>query len=161
MKIVTENNLIKTGAMARRIGVPVKWLKDEAEAGTIPSLKAGKIFLFNPAVVESILMERANRRDEIESWIKAGLPNNDLWRISMTKEPDCKNYYNFKINYYNGVSGNIQTEILQNENNTNCNNYKDNKDVLKNRNIFQTLFAFIKISIAFLGLIKSFILKLL
>ncbi|MBN2589208.1 MAG: helix-turn-helix domain-containing protein [Sedimentisphaerales bacterium] len=101
------------------------------------------------------------RKDEIENWIKAGLPNKDIWRIIMKKEQDYKNNVNININNFNGVLGNVQSENLQNENNTNCNNFKNNKDVLKNRNIAQALFTFIKKSIGFLGLIKSFILKLL
>lgn len=55
----TKNSLLKAGPMARKIGVPVQWLKDEAEAKRIPSLKAGRVFLFDPQTTEQVLVERA------------------------------------------------------------------------------------------------------
>lgn len=59
------------GAMARRARVPAKWLRAEAEAGTIPHLRAGNVLLFDPVAVEQILVQRlresarkaANRAD--------------------------------------------------------------------------------------------------
>ena len=40
---------------AKRAGVPVKWLKEQAEAGIVPCLRAGNRWLFLPdAVAESI-----------------------------------------------------------------------------------------------------------
>ena len=47
--------------MARRLRVPVAWLRTEAETGRIPHLKAGKVLLFDPETVERILHERAQR----------------------------------------------------------------------------------------------------
>jgi hypothetical protein len=47
--------------MARRLRVPVRWLRDEAGAGRIPHLKAGKALLFDPETVERVLRERARR----------------------------------------------------------------------------------------------------
>lgn len=47
--------------MARRVGVPAKWLKAEAEAGRIPHVKAGKRYIFNAAAVARVLAERADR----------------------------------------------------------------------------------------------------
>jgi len=55
MKII-EKQLLKAGSTARKLGVPVSWLKAEAETGKIPHLKAGKVFLFNPDVVEQLLI---------------------------------------------------------------------------------------------------------
>jgi len=46
--------------MARRLFVPAKWLRDEAEASRLPHLKAGNVLLFNPEVVERVLIERAS-----------------------------------------------------------------------------------------------------
>jgi len=51
--------LLPVGPMARILRVPVKWLGEEAEAGRVPSLKAGTVFLFNPEAVERVLLERA------------------------------------------------------------------------------------------------------
>ncbi|MBX3410390.1 MAG: hypothetical protein KF859_10960 [Phycisphaeraceae bacterium] len=46
------------GAMARRLRVPAKWLRAEAEAGRIPHLRAGSALLFDPEVVERIVFDR-------------------------------------------------------------------------------------------------------
>ncbi len=54
-----KKNLLKVGVMARTIGVPVRWLRAEAEAGRIPSLKAENVHLFDPDVVINLLAERA------------------------------------------------------------------------------------------------------
>lgn len=56
-----KNNieLLKVGPMAREIGVPVRWLKSEADAGKIPCLKAENIYLFDPEIVMGLLAKRA------------------------------------------------------------------------------------------------------
>jgi excisionase family DNA binding protein len=54
-----DPKLLTTPFMARRLRVPVGWLRDEADAGRIPSVKAGRVFLFSPEAVESALLERA------------------------------------------------------------------------------------------------------
>lgn len=46
------------GAMARRLRVPTKWLRAEADAGRIPHLRAGSALLFDPEIVERIVFER-------------------------------------------------------------------------------------------------------
>lgn len=46
------------GAMARRLRVPATWLRTEAEAGRIPHLRAGSVLLFDPEVVERIVLDR-------------------------------------------------------------------------------------------------------
>jgi len=56
----TENKLLPLFAMARRLHVPNKWLRTEAEAGRLPCLIAGKQILFNPAIVEPLIIERAS-----------------------------------------------------------------------------------------------------
>jgi hypothetical protein len=45
--------------MARRVGVPAKWLKEQAEAGSVPSLRAGAKFVFEPGAVEEALARLA------------------------------------------------------------------------------------------------------
>ncbi len=53
--------------VARRLRVPVAWLKAEAEAGRVPHLKAGKQILVVPEIVQKVLAERAKQegvRDE-------------------------------------------------------------------------------------------------
>lgn len=51
--------LLPVGPMARVLRVPVRWLKDEAEAGRVPCLKAGNVYLFDPDAVEQALVDRA------------------------------------------------------------------------------------------------------
>jgi hypothetical protein len=46
------------GAMARQLRVPAKWLRAEADAGRIPHLRAGSALLFDPEVVERIVLDR-------------------------------------------------------------------------------------------------------
>lgn len=52
--------LLPLGPMARFLGVKSAWLRGEAEAGRLPSVRAGDTFLFNPAAVERVLIERAS-----------------------------------------------------------------------------------------------------
>jgi len=47
------------GAMARKLHVPCKWLRQQAENGTIPALRAGDRFVFDPDVVLPIVAEMA------------------------------------------------------------------------------------------------------
>ncbi len=55
--------LLTLGPMARRLRVPVAWLRAEAEAGRVPCLQAGKAMLFAPEAVEQVLVERARQGD--------------------------------------------------------------------------------------------------
>jgi len=41
------------------LGVSAQWLRDEANSGKLPCVKAGKRYLFNVTTVETILAERA------------------------------------------------------------------------------------------------------
>lgn len=60
----TESKLLTTPFMARRLRVPVGWLREEAEAGRIPAIKAGRVFLFDPETTERVLVERARQQRE-------------------------------------------------------------------------------------------------
>ena len=53
--------LLPIGPMARRLRVPIKWLRAEAKAGRLPHVEAGTAILFDPNTVEQILIERAQR----------------------------------------------------------------------------------------------------
>jgi hypothetical protein len=57
--MLTQSKLLPIGPTARRFRIPVKWLRSEAEAGRVPSLKAGRAILFDPEAVEAVLLERA------------------------------------------------------------------------------------------------------
>ena len=45
--------------MARRLRVPLRWLRAEAEAGRIPHVQAERVLLFDPETVERVLLKRA------------------------------------------------------------------------------------------------------
>lgn len=45
--------------LSRRTGLPVAWLRREAEAGYIPSLRVGRRLMFDREAVERALAERA------------------------------------------------------------------------------------------------------
>ena len=55
-----QTKLLPLFAMARRLHVPNKWLRAEAESGRIPCLIANRQILFNPAIVEPLIVERAS-----------------------------------------------------------------------------------------------------
>ena len=57
--MLTQSKLLPVGPMARRLRVPVRWLRAEAESGRIPHVKAERVYLFDPDTVEGILLERA------------------------------------------------------------------------------------------------------
>lgn len=56
-----KKNLLKVGVMARVVGVPVRWLRTEAESGRIPCLKAENVLLFDHDVVINLLAKRARQ----------------------------------------------------------------------------------------------------
>jgi excisionase family DNA binding protein len=53
--------LLSLTRLARRLGVPSSWLRQEADAGRIPCLRAGKRLLFNAQAVEEALLEKAGK----------------------------------------------------------------------------------------------------
>lgn len=55
------SDLLSLGRMARRLGVTQHWLRDQADTGKIPCLKAGNRYLFNPAAVQEALAAKAAR----------------------------------------------------------------------------------------------------
>jgi len=58
--------LLTASQMARRLRVQVRWLRDEAEAGRVPSLDVGNTFLFNEQAVTAALAERAKQFQQEE-----------------------------------------------------------------------------------------------
>lgn len=62
--MINQSRLLPVGPMARLLRVPVKWLRQEAEAGRVPCLKAGNALLFDPEAVERVLLERAQATDQ-------------------------------------------------------------------------------------------------
>jgi hypothetical protein len=56
--------ILQLGPMARRLRVTNGWLREEADAGRVPCLKAGTRYLFVPDAVERSLAERASQSAE-------------------------------------------------------------------------------------------------
>lgn len=59
MNRLMHHRLLPLSLMAKRVRVPVSWLRAEAEAGRVPALAAGKTFLFDAEAVEECLLARA------------------------------------------------------------------------------------------------------
>ena len=55
----TGGELLTLRRMAARLGVPSKWLRDQAEAGKIPGLRAGSRWLFVPDVASAAVRAMA------------------------------------------------------------------------------------------------------
>lgn len=64
--------LLPANQTARYLRVPLKWLKEEAAAGRLPCLDAGGVFLFDPELVERVLLIRA--REEIHAAASSSPP---------------------------------------------------------------------------------------
>jgi len=48
---------------SRALGLPADWLREEADAGRIPCLRAGERYLFDLDLLREIVMERTRRGD--------------------------------------------------------------------------------------------------
>jgi hypothetical protein len=57
--------------MAEVAGVPVAWLRGQADAGKIPSLVVGSRRLFNPAAVEQALLCAAENKKKSQGVARA------------------------------------------------------------------------------------------
>ena len=54
----TNTRLLPLNVVARRLRVPLRWLRAEAKAGRIPCLRANNQFLCDLEAVEATLLER-------------------------------------------------------------------------------------------------------
>jgi hypothetical protein len=61
MELNIPKDIVPIAFLARKLRVPLKWLRSEAENGRIPHIKAGKNILVNPKAVERVLAERAKK----------------------------------------------------------------------------------------------------
>ncbi len=58
-----EKNLLPLRRMAARLGVPSRWLKEQAEIGGVPGLQAGNRWLFDSEVAEAAVRSMARPSD--------------------------------------------------------------------------------------------------
>ncbi len=56
---MVSDEVLSLPRMARRLGVTQAWLREAAEVGNVPSLRAGRRLLFNPAAVEKAVAQQA------------------------------------------------------------------------------------------------------
>ena len=59
MQEAKKDNLIHVRVAARRYGLPIKWLKEQAKAGKIPALVADNQVLFDSEILSAWLAKRA------------------------------------------------------------------------------------------------------
>ena len=59
-----KDNLIHVRTAARRYGLPLKWLKEQAISGNIPAVVADNQVLFDADVLLTWLAERARKGAE-------------------------------------------------------------------------------------------------
>jgi excisionase family DNA binding protein len=58
------DDLLILPRMARRLGVTQQWLREQVDANTVPCLRAGNRYLFNPAAVQKALAVKAAKMQE-------------------------------------------------------------------------------------------------
>ena len=58
-KVTMDGDLLTLPRLARRLGVTRQWLREQADAGKVPCLKAGPRYLFNLAAVQRALAAQA------------------------------------------------------------------------------------------------------
>lgn len=56
-----NEQLLTLARLARRLGVTQHWLREEADAGRIPCLRAGNRYLFSLEAMDNALAERASQ----------------------------------------------------------------------------------------------------
>lgn len=66
MNTQPPNDIVTLDELSRRLKLSKAWLHREANAGRLPSLRAGKRRLFNPAAVSATLAARAADPDNTE-----------------------------------------------------------------------------------------------
>jgi hypothetical protein len=55
--------LVSLGQLARKLGVTQNWLRQEADAGRLPCLRADKRYLFDLETAKEALARRAGREE--------------------------------------------------------------------------------------------------
>jgi hypothetical protein len=53
-------DLLPLRRMAARLGVPSRWLREQAESGHVPGLRAGDRWLFDPVIAAAAVRSMAS-----------------------------------------------------------------------------------------------------
>ncbi|HSZ54623.1 MAG TPA: hypothetical protein VK797_03125 [Tepidisphaeraceae bacterium] len=56
---VNQRLFVPPNVAAERCGVPEKWLREQAAKGVLPSLRIGRVMLFNEDLLRSALLKLA------------------------------------------------------------------------------------------------------
>jgi DNA-binding transcriptional MerR regulator len=62
---MNSNRLVRLDELSDLTGLPAKWLREESDAGRLPTLRAGRRRYFDPDEVRRLLAERS--REETRS----------------------------------------------------------------------------------------------
>jgi len=60
-----EIDLLPLNQMANSLGVPSRWLREQAEVGNVPALRAGNRWLFAPEVTRAAVREMAGKTSNV------------------------------------------------------------------------------------------------
>ena len=66
-------DLLPLRRMAARLGVPSRWLREQAQAGLVPGLKAGDRWLFDPEVATPAVRSMASGDEVLSKSIAVSL----------------------------------------------------------------------------------------
>ena len=82
-ELTSQQHLLALRPLAKALGVPASWLRAEALAGRIPSLRVGRRLRFNAQAVEQALLRRAaGRGKDRPKPIEVGLPERATERVA-------------------------------------------------------------------------------
>lgn len=65
--MATQESFVSVDRAAIRLGVPAAWLKAEALAGRVPSLRVGRRILLNPTTIEAALLARTQQQEVVSA----------------------------------------------------------------------------------------------
>jgi len=65
-----HKNPVNLVVLSRTLRLPLRWLKAEAEAGRIPSLKAEDVLLFDVDAVQKVLSQRAAQQPGMTGFVE-------------------------------------------------------------------------------------------
>ncbi len=60
-----EIDLLPLNQMANSLGVPSRWLREQAEIGNVPALRAGNRWLFAPEITRAAVREMAGKASNV------------------------------------------------------------------------------------------------
>lgn len=62
---MSDSTLLTLRQAARQLHVPMRWLAEQAEAGSVPALRAGNRWLFDSKATSEALAAMARRKPQV------------------------------------------------------------------------------------------------